>query len=64
MAAGLTPQEAAEWAYKTKVGVAEAISKVNLPTIVMTGNGSNGSSSALDAMGLKMLTDLADKMSK
>ena len=62
--AGLTPQERAEWDFKTKVGVAEAISKVNLPTIVMTGSGSNGSSSALDAMGLKMLTDLADKMSE
>ena len=64
VAAGLTPQERAEWDFKTKVGVAEAISKVTLPKIVMTGgNGSNGSA-AMDAMGLKMLTDLADKMSK
>lgn len=27
VAAGLTPQERAEWEYKTKVGVAEALAK-------------------------------------
>lgn len=63
VAAGLTPQERAEWEYKTKVGVAQAIAEVNLPKIVMTG-GSGGGSTAMDAMGLKMLTDLANKMAE
>jgi regulator of protease activity HflC (stomatin/prohibitin superfamily) len=64
VAAGLTPQEKAEWDYKTKVGVADAIAKVTLPKIVMTdgGNGSNGT--AMEAMGFKMLLDVADKLSK
>ena len=65
VAAGLTPQERAEWDYKTKVGVAEAISKVNLPTIVMAGSGTGSSgNAAMDAMGLRMLTDLANNLSK
>lgn len=64
VAAGLTPQERAEWEYKTKVGVAEAISKVTLPTIVSTGGAGNGGSNAMDAMGLKMLVDLQAQLSK
>lgn len=65
VAAGLTPQERAEWDYKTKVGVAKALSEIKLPTIVMAGgNGSNGSNAAMDAMGLRMMTDLVDRMSK
>lgn len=64
VAAGLTPQERAEWEYKTKVGVAEAISKVKLPTIVMAGEGSSNGNSAMDAMGLKMLVDLQQSLSK
>lgn len=63
VAAGLTPQEKAEWEYKTKVGVAEAVAKVSLPKIVMGGNGSNGNS-AMDMMSLKFATDLVDKLSK
>lgn len=65
VAAGLTPQERAEWDYKTKVGVAKALSEIQLPTIVMSGgSGSNGGNAAMDAMGLRMMTDLVDKMSK
>lgn len=63
VAAGLTPQERAEWEYKTKVGVAEAISKVTLPRIIMT-SGNGNSSSAMDAMGLKMMMDITEKLSK
>ncbi|MBO7496008.1 MAG: hypothetical protein J6T98_05605 [Salinivirgaceae bacterium] len=62
VAAGLTPQERAEWDYKTKVGVAEAISKVTLPRIVSTSG--NGNSNAMDAIGLKMLIDMSEKLSK
>ena len=63
VAAGLTPQERAEWEYKTRVGVAQALSGIKLPTYVVAG-GSNGSTNAMDVMGLKMMTDLVDKMSK
>ena len=64
VAAGLTPQEKAEWEYKTKVGVAEAIAKVTLPKIVSTGSSNNSSNTAMDAMGLKMLVDLSNQLSK
>lgn len=65
VAAGLTPQERAEWEYKTKTGVAQALANIELPKIVMAGgNSSNGTNAAMDAMGLKMMTDLVDKMSK
>lgn len=63
VAAGLTPQERAEWEYKTKVGVAEALSKTKWPTIVMSGN-QGGGSNAMDVIALKQMTDLVDKMSK
>lgn len=62
--AGLTPQEAAEWKYKTTVGVAEALSKSEVKWVpdVMLGNNGNGNS-AMDAVGLKMVMDIADKLS-
>lgn len=62
VAAGLTPQERAEWDYKKAVGVAQALSGTKWPTIVMTGG--NGNSSAMDVIALKQMTDLVDKMSK
>jgi hypothetical protein len=37
--AGLTPQEKAEWEYKTAVGVAEQFSKMQTPSVVITGGG-------------------------
>lgn len=63
VAAGLTPQERAEWDYKTKVGVAEAIAKLELPKIIMGGSGSSGSS-AMEMMEMKFATELVDKLSK
>lgn len=58
--AGLTPQEKAEWDYKTAVGVAEALanSKVQWVPQVIMGNGSGSNNSAMDAVGLKMLLDV------
>lgn len=58
--AGLTPQEKAEWDYKTAVGVAKALadSKVQWVPSVMMGNGSGNGNSAMDAVGLKMLLDV------
>lgn len=62
--AGLTPQEKAEWDYKTAVGVAEALanSKVQWVPQVMMGNSTN--STAMDAVGLKMLMDISNNIKK
>lgn len=62
--AGLTPQERAEWDYKTAVGVAEALanSKVSWVPSVMMGNGNSGNTSAMDAVGLNMLMEVVNKM--
>ena len=59
----VTPLERAQIEKETKIGVAEALSKIKLPTYVVTG-GNGNSNTAMDAMGLKMMTDLVDKMSK
>ena len=64
VAAGLTPQEKAEWDYKTKVGVAEALAKAEhpiVPTIMMGGDGKSGSN-PMDAVGLKYMMDIADRI--
>lgn len=62
--AGLTPLEKATIEKETKIGVAQALSNIKLPTYVVAGgNGGNGNT-AMDAMGLKMMTDLVNQMSK
>jgi len=62
VSAGLTPQEKAEWDFKTKVGVARELAKVNVPNIVVGGSG--GGASPMDAIGIKFLMDINDKLSK
>lgn len=62
VAAGLTPQEKAEWDYKTRVGVAEALSKTEWPKIVMNGGGS-GANGALDVITLERMNALVKSMS-
>lgn len=62
VAAGLTPQEKAEWDYKTKVGVAEALSKTEWPKIVMNGGG-GGTNGALDVITLERMNALVKSMS-
>lgn len=65
--AGLTPQERAEWNYKTTVGVAQALaeSKIKWVPEVMIGgaNGGNGTNS-MDAVGLNMMMDIVNKLKK
>ena len=64
--AGLTPQEAAEWKYKTQVGIAEKLSGYSgnwVPTIV-GGAGGAGSNQAMDAMGIRMMLDIIDRLSR
>ena len=65
VAAGLTPQERAEWDYKTAVGIAQALadSKVQWVPQIMMGN-SGGNSSAMDAVGMNMMLDIVNKMNK
>ena len=60
--AGLTPQEKAEWDYKTTVGIVEALanSKVQWVPTIMLGN--NNSNNAMDAVGLKMLMDITNSI--
>lgn len=63
VAAGLTPQERAEWDYKTAVGVAKALaeSKVSwVPTVMVGGEGSKNN--AMDAVGLKMMLDIVENL--
>lgn len=64
VAAGLTPLEKATIEKETKIGVAQALSQINLPKIVMTGSGSGGGNTAFDAMGLSAMQKLVDQMSK
>jgi hypothetical protein len=64
--AGLTPQERAEWDYKTAVGIAEALanSKVSwVPSVMMSGDSKSGNS-AMDAVGLNMMLDVVKKMNE
>ena len=66
VSAGLTPQERAEWDYKTAVGIAEALanSKVSwVPSVMMSG-GNASSNSAMDAVGLNMMLDVVKKMNE
>ena len=43
--------------------MAEAVAKVQLPTVVM-GGGANGGNQTMDIMSLKFATDLVEKLSK
>lgn len=64
VAAGLSPQEAAEWNYKTRVDVAKALSGVNVPSIIVTGGDSkSGGANPMDMVGVKMLMDINEKLS-
>lgn len=64
VSAGLTPLEKATIEKETKIGVAQALSQIKLPTIVSTGGQGGNGNTAMDAMGLKMMKSLVDEMSK
>ena len=58
--AGLTPQENAEWQYKTAVGIAGQLKSLNLPEIYIEGGGdSKGNDNLLQSL---IGADLAKKM--
>lgn len=65
VSAGLTPQEKAEWDYKTKVGIAQAVASVKFPASMIIAGGSDGkSANPFDAVGLQSLYNLSNQMSK
>jgi hypothetical protein len=61
--AGLSPLEQAQWDYKTAVGVAEALSKRAVPSIVMSG-GSAGQSSLANSYTMENMLLLQKQLSK
>lgn len=61
--AGLTPQERAEWDYKTKVGVAEKLAGITFPGMMIIGGGSNGQVvNPFDAIGLESFIRINERM--
>lgn len=66
VAAGLTPQERAEWDYKTAVGIAQALAdtKVSWVPGIMINGKDGASNTAMDAVGLNMLMDVVKKQTK
>lgn len=58
VSAGLTPQERAEWDYKTSVGVAAELAKIKFPETMITADGKNGTplESLIGAAMAKQLT--------
>ncbi|MCG8837513.1 hypothetical protein G1K37_03990 [Tenacibaculum dicentrarchi] len=61
VSAGLTPQEKAEWEYKTAVGVAQQIKDLQLPTTYIEGGNSGGNANGSLLQSL-IGADLAKKM--
>ena len=66
VAAGLTPQERAEWDYKTAVGIAQALAdtKVSWVPEIMINGKDGASNTAMDAVGLNMLMEVVKKQTK
>jgi len=61
--AGLTPQEKAEWNYKTKVGIAKELAKRPVPQVIMGGN-ENRQSGLSNAYTMEQMLLMMDKISK
>ena len=62
--AGLTPLEKANIEKETKIGIAQALASTKFPeTMIISGGGSNGAVNPFDAVGLKSLYDLSEKLS-
>ena len=50
VSAGLTPQEKAEWEYKTAVGVAQQIKELNLPSTYISGSKEGSNNNLLQSL--------------
>lgn len=55
--AGLTPQQRAQFEKETKIGVAEALSKIQLPTTYMAGGNGKEASMLESILGVRLLDD-------
>ena len=64
VAAGLTPLEKATLAKETAIGVAEQLSKVQFPGMMVLGGSNGGSTNPFDAVGLESFMRISDKLSK
>lgn len=63
VSAGLTPQERAEWQYKTSVGVAAELAKIKFPTTMITAD-ENGGTPLESLIGAAMAKQLTGKGGK
>ena len=57
VSAGLTPQQKAQFEMDTKIGVAEALSKIQLPATYMNGGSGKDASMLESILGVKLLDD-------
>lgn len=64
VAAGLTPLEKATIAKETAIGVAEQLSKVQFPGMMVIGGANGGSTNPFDAVGLESFMRISEKLSK
>jgi regulator of protease activity HflC (stomatin/prohibitin superfamily) len=63
VSAGLTPQEKADYQMRTAIGVAEQLSKVQFPSMMVTGGSGNGSAmNPFDAVGLESFIRINERM--
>lgn len=63
VSAGLTPQERAEYQMKTAIGVAEKLSQIKLPEMmIMGGDGKGGASDPFTAIGLESFMRINERM--
>lgn len=60
----LTPDKRAEWDYKTQVGVAEQLSKMKWPSMMVIGGNNGSATNPFDAVGLKSLIDIQKQLSR
>lgn len=62
VSAGLTPQERAEWEYKTSVGVARELKELKLPQVYMEGSQKQGEGNLLQSLiGAEMAKNMVQK---
>jgi uncharacterized membrane protein len=62
VSAGLTPQERAEWDYKTAIGVAMELKDLKLPQTYISGSGGNNGSNLLEQLiGAEMAKSMLNK---
>ena len=64
VSAGLTPQEKAEWAYKTQIGVAAEMAKMQTPQIVISGANGGGGGLTNSLIQAEMAKQLLNKKGK